>query len=108
MKKVLSALLLSGLVFAQTAEVHDLLPAETTQGAALYKTYQDAQLAYDTWAVSMATKYIDQTKDCNTVGPPSALKICHTGEFSGSFKHIMPATSTKFVNNRNILTGPQK
>lgn len=108
MKIFLICTLTIASIFAQTAEVHDLLPAESANGAALYKAAQDAQHAYDVWATSMAVKYIDQTKDCNTVGPPSPLKICHTGEFSIGHRQIMPKTTTTFVNNRNALTGPQK
>lgn len=74
------------LCFAQNATVYDLTPAESSEGARLYKAKNDADKAWDDWTGRMRQKY-STTGTCLSV----PISICAGPlEFTDDFKHAVP------------------
>jgi hypothetical protein len=104
MKRILLLALVAGISFAQNAEVHDLLPGESTEGARLFKAMEDSKAAYECWTVKMSAKYL------------KAAGAAGVGDFSPGFKHIVPrypygsnittcCSTTIFTPGNNLIQG---
>lgn len=92
MKKIILSVFLCGLCFAQNAQVYDLLPTESAEGAKLYREMKASEQSYSDWASKTSTKYLN--------GP--------SGDFDSTFKHVVPKgfiNSNPFTNMLTCCTG---
>ena len=83
--KILMLFSAAMLCFAQTATVYDLTPAESSEGARLYKAMNDARDAYNAWTEKIETRYVGDKKgsllwQASDIGPL---------EFDRGFKHAI-------------------
>lgn len=89
MRRIGLLLAVSFGLFAQNATVYDLTPAESSEGARLYKAMNAAEDAYHAWQGRINKKFKANDGACFSVN--TGGYTCGTYlEFTDDFKHAVP------------------